>query len=284
MKKLNISLFFLSISFLASAQTTKPLYKAAWGVQAYTFRKSFPKDIMWTLDTIKGLGFTEIEGGAPKGMTPQDFKKACDVRGISIPGTGGDYNQLVKDPMPTIANAKIYGSKFVMCAWIPHTKGAFSLENAKQAVTDFNAIGKKMTENGLTFCYHAHGYEFPKYGDGTLLDYIIQNTDPRYVSFEMDVLWITHGGGDPVALLKKYKKRWKLMHVKDLKKGIVGDGTGGTPAENDVPVGEGQADWQNIIKLANKIGIKHFFIEDESDQEFVNIPKSITYLKNLVKK
>ncbi len=281
MKKLTFSLIFFSFSFLALAQTNKPLYKAAFGVQAYTFRNSFPKDIIGTLDTIKAMGFTEIEGGNPKGMTPEEFKKACDARGISIPSTGGDYAQLVKDPTEIIRKAKVFGSKYVMCAWIPHQKGNFTLENAKQAVIDFNAIGKKMTENGLVFCYHAHGFEFQKYGDGTLLDYIIQNTNAQNVSFEMDVLWITHGGGDPVALLNKYGNRWKLMHVKDLKKGIVGDLTGGTPAENDVPVGEGQANWSLIIKRANAIGMKHFFIEDESNKEFENIPKSIAYLKSL---
>ena len=64
--------------------------------------------------------------------------------------------------------------------------------------------GKILKENGLTFCYHAHGYEFQPYENGTLLDYIIKNTNPEYVSFEMDVFWIQFGGGDPVALLKKY--------------------------------------------------------------------------------
>ena len=73
------------------------------------------------------------------------------------------------------------------------------------------------------------------------------------------------------------------MHIKDLKKGVVGDLTGGTPAENDVPVGEGQADMVNILKVANKIGIKHFFIEDESNVELKQIPKSIAYLKSLRK-
>jgi len=68
----------------------------------------------------------------------------------------------------------------------------------------------------------------------------------------MDVLWTMHGGGTdmPVTLLKKYPGRFKLLHVKDLKKGVVGDLSGGTAAENDVPVGEGQADWKQIIKLA----------------------------------
>lgn len=268
-------------SIWAFAQTGKPLYKASWGVQTYTFRNMFPKNIPTTLDTIKLLGFTEIEGGNPRGMSPEAFKKLCDERGLSIPSTGGDYNELLKDPTEIIKKAKIFGANYVMCAWIPHERGKFNIDNAKQAVADFNTIGKTLKENGLTFCYHDHGYEFQKYGDGTLMDYIIQNTNPEYVSFEMDVLWTVHGGGNPVELLKKHGNRWKLMHIKDLKKGIVGDGTGGTPAENDVPVGEGQADFYNIIKVGNQIGIKHFFIEDESNMELINIPKSIAYLKSL---
>ena len=281
MKTQFLTILLLFCSILAFSQKGKPLFKAPFGVQAYTFRNSFPKNNIATLDTIKAMGFTEIEGGNPKGMNPEEFKKACDARGIKIPSTGDGYEDLVKNPMEIVGEAKIYGSKYVMCAWIPHQKGNFSLENAQKAVEDFNKIGKTLKENGLIFCYHAHGFEFQKYENGTLLDYIIQHTNPAYVSFEMDVLWITHGGGNPVKLLKKYGNRWKLMHVKDLKKGIVGDLTGGTPAENDVVLGEGQADWINIFKEANKIGIKHFFIEDESNQEYTNIPKSLAYLKSL---
>lgn len=281
MKKIFFVCLLLTSTVFCFAQKKKMLYKAEWGVQTYTFRNHFPKNVLATLDTIKALGFTEIEGGAPKGMSPEEFRKACDERGIKIPSTGAGYEELVKNPEAVAERAKILGARYVMCAWIPHEKGKFNLDNAKKAVEDFNKIGKTLKAHGLTFCYHDHGYEFQKHGGGTLMDYLIQNTDPKYVSFEMDLLWTIHGGGDPVGLLKKYGKRWKLMHIKDLKKGVIGDLTGGTPAENDVPVGEGQADMVNILKVANKIGIKHFFIEDESNVELRQIPKSMAYLKNL---
>jgi sugar phosphate isomerase/epimerase len=275
------ALLVFMAAYSSFAQRAKPLYQAQLGVQAYTFRHQFPKGALATLDTIKALGFTEMEAGTPKGMTPEEFRKACDERGIKIPGTGVGYEQMLKTPEEVVRSAKILGAKYVMCAWIPHQKGNFTLENAKKAVEDFNAFGKILKENGLTFCYHNHGYEFQPYGDGTLMDYIIQQTNPAYVSFEMDILWAIHGGADPVALLKKYGKRWKLMHIKDLKKGIKGDLTGNTPAENDVVVGEGQADMVGILKEANRLGIKHFFIEDESNQEMKQVPKSIAYLKSL---
>ncbi|HEY4656835.1 MAG TPA: sugar phosphate isomerase/epimerase [Cyclobacteriaceae bacterium] len=256
----------------------KPLYTAAFGVQAFTFRKSFPQGVGATLDTIKMLGFTEIEGG---GRDPEEFKRLCDERGIRIPATGTGYEQLVKDPQAVADRAKILGAQYVMCAWIPHRNGSFNLKNAKKAVEDFNRAGKVLKENGLTFCYHVHGYEFWPHENGTLLDYLIQNSDPDYVSFEMDVLWTQFGGGDPVKLLKKYGDRWKLMHLKDLRKGVKKDLTGLTSPENDVPLGTGEIDIPAILKQAKKVGIRHYFIEDESSKVMEQVPQSIAYLKSL---
>jgi sugar phosphate isomerase/epimerase len=262
------------------AQSGKPLYTAPFGVQAFTFRKSFPIDVARTLDTIKMYGFTEIEGGGGR-MSPEEFKKLCDERGISIPSTGAGFEQLERSPDSVAMRAKALGSKYVMCAWVPHKKGAFNLDDAKKAVEVFNKAGKVLKEQGLTLCYHAHGYEFQPYENGTLLDYIFKHTDPKYVSFEMDVLWVHFGGGDPVGLMKKYGGRWKLMHLKDLRKGTPKDLTGLTAEENDVPLGTGELDIPAILKQAKKICIKHYFIEDESNKVNEQVPQSIAYLKSL---
>jgi sugar phosphate isomerase/epimerase len=263
---------------IVSAQ--KPLYTAPLGVQTYTFRRSIGNDPAKVLDTIKMLGFTEIEGGGGR-IAPEDFKKLCDERGISIPSTGAGYEQLVKAPDSVVMRAKALGSKYVMCAWIPHEGGVLTLENAKKAAEDFNKAGKFLKDNGLTLCYHIHGYEFQPHEDGTLLDYIFKNTNPEYVSFEMDIFWVQFGGGDPVALLKKYGDRWKLMHLKDMRKGITKDLTGGTSQENDVAFGTGQMDIPSILKEAKKAGVKHYFIEDESSKILEQLPISIAYLKSL---
>ena len=290
MKNTNkILIFVLSILAIQSAifaQKSKPkskkIYNAPFGVQGWTFRKQFPADgVASTLNLIQKMGITELETGAKKGTTNQEFKKLCNDRGITIPSTGSSFEELEKDPQKIIKNAKELGSKFVMCAWIPHKGENFTIDDAKKAVEVFNLAGKALKDNGITFCYHPHGFEFRPYENGTLLDYIFQNTNPENVSFEMDVLWVLHGGGNPVQLLEKYGNRWKLMHVKDLKKGVVGDFSGGTPAENDVVLGTGQADWKNIFRVSKKIGIKHYFIEDESEHELENVPLSIEYLKNL---
>jgi len=260
---------FVALPAICFAQ--KPLFTAPLGVQTYSFRKSMAIDVAKTLDTIKMMGFKEIEGGPGK-LSPEEFRRLCTERGLTIPSTGAGYEELVSDPKAVADRARALGSKFVMVAWIPHERGKFSLENAKKAVSDFNAAGKILRENDITFCYHVHGYEFQPYGKGTLMDYLINETDPRYVSFEMDIMWVHFGGGDPVALLKKYGNRWKLMHLKDLRKGTPKDLTGGTSEDNDVPLGTGELDIPAILKAARKARIQHYFIEDESRLVTQQIP------------
>jgi sugar phosphate isomerase/epimerase len=202
MKKATLVLCAISSLWLNNsyAQTGKALFNHAIGVQAYTYRNSFPNGVAATLDTIQALGITEMEGPNPKNTEPAEFKKMLDERHITMPSIGADYTKIVNDPQSVVQLAKLFESKYVMVAWIPHGK-TFTIDDAKKAVADFNTAGKILKDNGITLCYHNHGYEFGPYGDGTLFDYIAQNTMPEYVSFEMDVLWAFHGGADPAQLL-----------------------------------------------------------------------------------
>jgi sugar phosphate isomerase/epimerase len=108
------------------------------------------------------------------------------------------------------------------------------------------------------------------------------NTNPYYVSFELDVLWAFHPGADPVELLKKYGKRIKLMHVKDLRKGVTGNFSGSTAVENDVALGTGQINIAEVIKAARKYSaIQNYYIEDESNDVNLQVPVSLALLKSL---
>lgn len=272
----------LFLFFTVGESIAQEFFPKKPGVQAYTYRFSFEKDVEATLDTIQELGFTEMECGlSPYGLSTEEFKKMLDERGISSPSVGVGYDELVSDPEEVARKAKIMGATYVMTAWIPHEGDDFTIENAKKAVEDFNKAGKVLKENGLTFCYHNHGYEFRPYEDETLFDYIAENTNPEYVSFEMDILWAYLPGADPAALLEKYGDRWKLMHLKDLKKGVESNNTGHTPIENNVVLGTGQLDMPAILKAAKEAGVAHYFIEDESPQVAEQVPESLVYLKSL---
>jgi sugar phosphate isomerase/epimerase len=282
MKKIIFCLVILVFSERASfGQSTGSTEKL--GMVSYTFRNSFQKDVAATLDTIKGMGITNMEFSNLFGRTAAEIKKLLDERGMKCTSFGTSYDEALTKTQQVAENAKTLGASFVRVAWIPHdSKVPFTIETTKKAVEDFNTVGKILKEQyGLSFCYHNHGYEFSPFEKGTFFDYIMANTNPEYVSFELDILWAFHPGADPAQLIKKYGNRFKLMHVKDLKKGVKGDFSGGTDQNNDVVLGTGQIDIKATLKAAKKSSIRYYYIEDESKTASKQVPQSLVYLKSI---
>lgn len=260
------------------------LFPQSPGIVSYTYRTTFQKDVPAALDIVKSNGITDIEFSNLFNKTPEELRKLIDERDIKCSSYGVSYDDLVNKTAAVAAAAKTLGASYVRVAGIPHT-GAFTLENAQKAVADFNKFGKILKDQyGLTFIYHNHGFEYQPYEDGTLYDYIVKNTDPKYVSFEMDILWAFLPGQDPAQLINKYGSRYKALHLKDLRKGVErGNLSGGTPQDNDVILGTGQIDIPAILKAAKKAGIQHYYIEDESSVSIAQVPESIKYIEGLKK-
>ena len=268
----------LLLAFIAMNET---LLAQEFGVQLYTFRNQLSKDVPGTLAKIKEMGIKEIEGGGTNGLSVEEYKKLLQQNGLKMISVGADFNQLATNPQAAVDRANQFGAKYVTCTWIPHPGDTFTIDHIKRAVEDFNSAGKILKENGISLCYHPHGYEFRPYENGTLFDYLVANLNPEYANFEMDVFWIKHPGQDPVALLKKYPKRFFLMHLKDRKPGTEGNQNGRADVESNVVLGTGDVGIAEIMKEARKAGVKHYFIEDESSRSMEQVPVSLRYLKGL---
>jgi sugar phosphate isomerase/epimerase len=248
---------------------------------SFTYRDQFKKDLTGTLDLIRSLGITDMEFSNLFGKTAAEIRSALDARGMVCSSFGVSHAEALQDTATVAANAKTLGAKFVRVAWVPNRQ-PFTLAHAEKTAAEFNQIGQELREkHGLTFCYHIHGYEFTPNGDGTLFDVLLAKTNPDYLSIELDILWAFFPGQDPAALLEKYGSRIKLMHLKDLRKGVVGNASGKTAVENDVALGTGQLDLPKILRAAKKAGVQHYYIEDESPNTATQVPQSIAYLKSL---
>ena len=280
MKKLFLFVFLLFSHLIFAQKPFSKVLKETPGVVSFTFRADFSKDVAGTLDYIKAMGITNIEFSNLFGKTATEMRALLDERGMVCTSYGVYYDALTNKTEKVIQDAKILGAEFVRVGMIPH-KGDFTVQDADVAIKDFNRVGKILKENGIEFAYHNHGYDFAPYENGTLYDYLIQNTNPDYVSYEIDILWVHQFGQDPLAYLKKYPSRFKLMHVKDLKKGIPVGLDVKTSSENDVPLGTGQINVQAILKQARKSPIKYYYLEDENSNSKAQVPLSLTYVKNL---
>ena len=111
-----------------------------------------------------------------------------------------------------------------------------------------STIGKKCAEAGIKYGYHNHAHEFKKVEDQVMLAYMIENTDPQYVFFELDVYWTVMGQASPVEYFKKYPGRFKLLHIKDHKE-----------------IGQsGMVGFDAIFKNAEVAGVEHIIVEAEA--------------------
>jgi len=258
-----------------------PSFKGPIGLQLYSLRDQFAKDVPGTLARVRDFGFTYVELAGTYGNPPEKFKQMLAEHGLK-PVAGHFPYEKYRDDVESIAReAKILGLEYAGCAWIPH-EGEFDEKECRDAIAVFNRAGEALAKHGLKFYYHIHGYEFHPYGKGTLFDLMMAETKPKWVSYQMDVVWAVFPGQDPVQLLKKYGKRWTSMHVKDLKKGVqTGALTGHTDVANNVVIGAGQVDWPALLQASRKAGVKYYFIEDESPSVLVQIPQSLKYLEQV---
>ena len=270
-----------SSSVCAGEAGIGPSFKGKIGLQLYSLREQFPKDVPGTLDVVKGWGIKYAELAGTYGLSASDFTKQLAARGIKPIGAHFDYGRFKNDPEGVAREAEELGLKYAGCAWIPH-QGDFDEKTCREAAGVFNKAGEVMAKHGLKFFYHCHGYEFQPYGQGTLFDLLMQETNPKLVSYEMDIFWVVFPNQDAVELFEKYGSRWELVHLKDMKKGTpLGALTGSTDVKNDATLGEGLMNLPAILKAAKAAGVKYYFIEDESPWSEQQIPKSLRYLEQV---
>src|SRR3984885_2734533 len=134
MKHILTTTALLFILFVGAAQTTI-------GLQLYSFRNEFKTDVPGTLQKISAMGIRQIEGGGTYGMSMKDFKALLIKNKLVTISVGADFKQLDSNIQSVVSNAKAFGAKYVMCAWVPHN-GAFTIDDANKAIAVFNKAGK----------------------------------------------------------------------------------------------------------------------------------------------
>lgn len=258
-------------------------FRGPVGIQLYSLRAQFTRNVPQTIGTVKGFGIQEVELAGNNNLKNPAYRQMLEQAGLKPIAGHFPMERITGDTESVAKECQDLGIRYVGAAWIKG-KGEFDIEAAHKAAADFNKAGKALAAHGIKVFYHCHGYEFKHRNSSGLkaMDILIRETDSRYVAFEMDILWVQYPGEDPAAWLAKYPGRWELMHLKDLKKGVpTGFHNGGTDPNNDVALGTGQMDWAKILKAAQKAGVKHYFIEDESASSVEQIPQSLKFLESV---
>jgi sugar phosphate isomerase/epimerase len=283
------------------------------GVQLFSVPVSLEKDFEGTISMLAEMGYREIElfgpfsysadsakerwnavtpmlgfsGSGYFGRSEKQVKGLFEAYGLSIPAIHTDLDTLENKMDHLGAAGDALGFTYVVLPSIPDERRQ-TLDDYKKMAEVFNNIGTKAKIAGLKFAYHNHGYGLSEVEGQIPLHLILDNTDPELVFFEMDLFWTIAGKADPVSYLEKYKNRYRLMHVKDMKEQKTFSGDGGDASQwielfpNMTTAGNGVVDLETILPVARKNGVRHFFVEQDMVKEpEIALLKSIDYLKSL---
>jgi sugar phosphate isomerase/epimerase len=180
-------------------------------------------------------------------------------------------------------DAKKRGFSYVVCPYIaPQDRGGVDV--IKRLAETLNKAGETCAKSGLRLAYHNHAFEFePAPGGGTLLDVLMNTSDPKLVTLELDIMWSQVGGVDPVAVLQKYGKRVTLMHLKNVTPGLGPQYNEKVPREAFREVGNGAVDIAAVLKAATKVGVQHYFVEQDQTpgNPLDSLKQSYAYLQQL---
>ena len=230
----------------------------SFGIQLWSVKQALGKDPIGVLKQLSENGYKKIESfegakGMFWGMKNTEFKKVIDDLGMNMVSSHcNDTGNLASFERKAAAAGEI-GLKYLICAFKGPQK---SLDNFKQFSDEFNACGEIAKKHGLRFAYHNHDYSF-KVMDGIVpQDLMIKSTNPDLVDFEMDMYWTVAAGVDPIAYIKKYPNRFKLVHVKDLTKTATG--------HESCVIGKGTIDYKAILPKVAKLGVAHMIVEQEA--------------------
>ncbi len=267
MKRISIIILSALTVLTACGQKAQEPVKKEIGLQLYSIRSVIGNPELYAANheeafkALAEMGYTAVEAasyndGKLYGVDPEQYKADLEAAGLKSLSShighnlspeelaSGNFEESMKWWDQAIAAHKAAGCKYIVT---PSFRIPETLEGLKTYCDYFNEIGKKCAENGILYGYHNHSHEFNKIEDKVIYDFMLENTDPKYVFFEMDVYWACMGRAYPVEYFRKYPGRFTMLHIKD-----------------HLELGEsGMVGFDAIYNNADVAGMKDFIVELE---------------------
>ncbi|WP_396589839.1 sugar phosphate isomerase/epimerase family protein [Allomuricauda sp. R78024] len=265
--------------------------KYKMGLQLFTIRDAMEKDPIGSLKIAKALGYEDLEiygyneeQGSYYGFKASEFKRILDDIGLTVSsGHYGfsDYFKKSEDELKRYVGQCIEGAQaldksYITWPWLhPDYR---TIENFKLLADKLNKIGEQVTNAGLGFAYHNHGFEFEDHDGQIGYDVILNGTDANLVKLQLDLYWVEHSSKlSPEKWITKQPERYVMWHIKDMDK-ITRDYT---------ELGNGSIDYKTMLPDIDQTGLQFYYLEQGGNfaqNSIQSITDSATYFKMHLKK
>lgn len=231
-----------------------------------------------SMKKIRDIGYRAVQVSGIGPISNEDVRRIVDDNGLTICITHIPFDQVRNNTRAVVDQHHLWGCNHVAVGSMPgdyRTGEDGYLRFAKDA----SEIGKVLANDGLTFSYHNHSFEFMRYGGRTGLDIVFDESDPNYLQGELDTYWVQHGGGDPVAWVRRLKNRMPVVHLKDM--AVISEGW--NVQQIMAEIGEGNLNWTEILSACKESNVQWYAVEQDECQRdpFESLTISYQYLKKL---
>lgn len=225
-------------------------------LQLYSVRDQAREDFRGVVHAVGEMGYDGVQFAGYGGLSAGEMRRLLEDAGVRPAGTHAGLETLESALDQEIEYNRAIGNAWVICPALPEARRR-DVAGWREVAGSLNRIGERCRAGGLQFGYHNHAFEFPEVPEsGGLrgLDILLDETDPALVFWEPDVFWITKGGADSSALIRRYAGRVPITHLKDMTRDA---------RQTFAEVGEGTLDWPSILAASDEAGAEWHCVEQD---------------------
>ncbi len=238
------------------------------GFQLYTIRDYYrdnenanEKTLYDALTQLKAGGYDEVQlAGLGDIISEERFAEILKETGFVVQGTHWDTDEILNNPEEAMRkHIEYFDTKIMGFGSVP----AFArqdMESLNKFINDINCVAQKVKDYGFKITLHNHHWEFVRLEpDKTILEYVVEKTDPDVISVCLDTHWVQRGGGNPTTWIEKLKDRIDILHLKDM----------GTERKDSqylpyfAEIGYGNMDFDGIMAAAERSNVKYYCVEQD---------------------
>lgn len=252
------------------------------GIQLYTCRSKIQtlEDCDKTFSYLKSIGVDTVQISGIGPIPQEKVKELVEKNGFDVCVTHTPFDKMKSDIQTVIDDHKMINCDCLGIGSMP-LEYLGSAKKLYKFIKDSEAVAKEMKKQGCHFAYHNHNFEFKKIdGKRTVMDILLEETDPELFWFIPDVAWIQIAKHDPCELLEKMKGRVKVVHFKDYKRKNLA-------VQQFCELGKGKVDFQAIYKKVKELEIPYIVFEQDrgwvNDDPLESCKLSFDYMNSLAK-